>query len=83
MGFPAISSGASDPLFCYQRGKVLEGAVKGAFCIRREKACGQLSFFQMIKDAVATDSFAAAGVVGAVAAFHVVFNFTFHKLSWC
>ena len=60
---------------------MLKGAVEGAFCIGVKKACRQLSFLQMIKDAVAADSLAAAGVVGAVAPLEVVFYFTFHRLS--
>jgi len=54
---------------------MLEGAVIGSFGVFREKAARQLPFFQVVGNAVAADSLAGAGFVGAAADPQVSFFF--------
>jgi hypothetical protein len=70
--------GVLDPLFDDEFGKVLEGSIVGSFRILREKTSRQLSFRQMIGDAVAADAFALAWLIGAVALCQVFFFFAVH-----
>jgi hypothetical protein len=67
--------------------EMLEGAVIGSFCAFREKAARQLPFLQVVGNAVAADSFAGAGFVGAAADvqififFAVQCKYSFGKLT--
>jgi len=60
--------------------KVLDGAIIGFFSICREEAGWKLSLSPVIVQAVATESFSAAGLIGAVADGSVLFFLAFHGL---
>jgi hypothetical protein len=72
---PRRCSAGSYLLLGDQIREMLEGAVKGSFGVFREKAARQLPLFQVVGDAVAADSLAAAGFVGAAADVQVSFFF--------
>jgi hypothetical protein len=60
---------------------MLEAAVKSGFSLLWEAACRQLSVLQMISDAVAADSFARAGLIGAVACTLILISLALHQVS--
>lgn len=73
----AIGAIGLHPFFGDQIHEMLEGAVICSFCVFREKAARQLPFLQVVGNAVAANSLAAAGFVGAAADVQVFFFFTF------
>ena len=60
---------------------MLEGPIIAFFRVFREKACRQLSFMQVIRDAVAADSLPVARLVGTIACFQILFFFTVHTFT--
>jgi len=71
----AIGAIGLHPFFGDQIREMFEGAVKGSFGVFREKAARQLPFFQVVGNAVAADSLAGAGFIGAAADPQVSFFF--------
>lgn len=74
-----MSAAGSDALFADQIREMLKGSVIGSFGVLWEKAARQLPFLQVIGNAVAADSLAGAGFVGAAADFQVSFFFAVHN----
>ena len=77
-----MRAAGSYAFFCDQVRKILKGAVIGSFGVLRKKAARHLSFLQVIGYAVAADSLAAAGFVGASADFQVPFLFAVHNVHY-
>jgi hypothetical protein len=69
----------SDLSTLYEPSEMFKGAIVGGFGIIGEAAAGKLSHVQMIGNALTADALLGAGIIGAIASFHVFFLITLHR----